>query len=365
MTSVGPLRMRVGVGEHVGQHRRRLAEAHVEGEAAAEAAAVEEVEPGQRVGLVAAQLADEALGRGHRLAGDLLGLVQQVGGPAAAGDREAAGQRHALEPERVAQHLGAGELGRALPLGQRFGRGGQVGVVDRDPLAVRLHQWTGLRGQPGDLGRVELDVVEQHRPPDVGQLVGTDHRRRRRVGFESQRRRGPLGGQPGDPHVEAGRRQPAAEAGHELPGLVLAEDDLAAAVTTGAQQRREHPLEPGQLGLGQASLVGGRGDQRAVEGHGVAVDAGGRHDQLPRVALVGRVELDHELRRRRPASPAWPSGRGGGSARPRPAWRRGSGCRRTGTGTPRTCRRPRSAPAAARAPRAVRRRRGRWRRRTR
>ena len=57
MTSAGPVAG--GAGE-VGEHGRRLAEAHVEGEAAAELGGVEEAEPGQRLGLVAAQLADEA-----------------------------------------------------------------------------------------------------------------------------------------------------------------------------------------------------------------------------------------------------------------------------------------------------------------
>ena len=50
-------------GEQVREHRRRLAEAHVEREAAAETGGVEEAEPRERLGLVAAQLADEALGR--------------------------------------------------------------------------------------------------------------------------------------------------------------------------------------------------------------------------------------------------------------------------------------------------------------
>ena len=67
MTRAGPLAG--GAGE-VGEHGRRLAEAHVEGEAAAELDGVEEAEPGQRLGLVAAQLADEALGRGDRLGRD-------------------------------------------------------------------------------------------------------------------------------------------------------------------------------------------------------------------------------------------------------------------------------------------------------
>ena len=62
MTSAGPLPVvRARWASTVG----RLAEAHVEGQAAAELGGVEEAEPGQRLGLVAAQLADEALGRGR------------------------------------------------------------------------------------------------------------------------------------------------------------------------------------------------------------------------------------------------------------------------------------------------------------
>ena len=60
ITSAGPS---LGVREQVGEHRRRLAEAHVEREAAAEPDRVEEAEPRERLGLVAAQLAVEALGR--------------------------------------------------------------------------------------------------------------------------------------------------------------------------------------------------------------------------------------------------------------------------------------------------------------
>ena len=50
---------RRGAGE-VGEHGRRLAEPHVEREASAELGGVEEADPRQRLGLVRAQLADEA-----------------------------------------------------------------------------------------------------------------------------------------------------------------------------------------------------------------------------------------------------------------------------------------------------------------
>ena len=66
ITSAGPCAGRAG---EVGEHRRRLAEAHVEREAAAEPDGVEEAEPAERLGLVAAQLAGEAV----RLGDDRLG----------------------------------------------------------------------------------------------------------------------------------------------------------------------------------------------------------------------------------------------------------------------------------------------------
>ena len=56
-----------GRADEVGEDRGGLAQAHVEGEAAAEAGGVEEPEPGQRLGLVAAQLAVEAVGRRSRV----------------------------------------------------------------------------------------------------------------------------------------------------------------------------------------------------------------------------------------------------------------------------------------------------------
>ena len=57
-------------GEQVREHRRRLAETHVEREAAAEPDRVEEAEPRQRLGLVAAQLADESVRRARGLGRD-------------------------------------------------------------------------------------------------------------------------------------------------------------------------------------------------------------------------------------------------------------------------------------------------------
>ena len=73
--------------EQVRQQRRRLAETHVECKAAAETGRVEEPEPGEGFGLVAAQLPTNPSGGWARLGLDPVGRGEEVGGPAAAFDR--------------------------------------------------------------------------------------------------------------------------------------------------------------------------------------------------------------------------------------------------------------------------------------
>src|SRR5207302_10525984 len=104
-----------GRGRHAGEHRRRLAEAHVEGEAATESDDVEEAQPGQGLGLVAAQLTAEAVGFDDGIEGDGLRLLEDVGGPAGAFDEDAPGEWRALEADGVAQDLGARELPGRFP----------------------------------------------------------------------------------------------------------------------------------------------------------------------------------------------------------------------------------------------------------
>ena len=220
----------LALGQQVRQQRRGLAQAHVEGQTAAQAGLVQEVEPGQGVGLVGAQLAHEAVGGVHGFASHPFGLGQQVGGPARTGDGQPTRERVALQAEGVAQQLGPRHAGGGLPFGQGGGCRGQIGVIDLDPVAMGPHQRTGLGGQAGDLGRIELDVVEQDRPAHVGQLVRADHRRGGRVGLEAQGGLGPAGGQHGHPDVEAGGGQASTQTRHQLPCLVLAEDDLTPAV---------------------------------------------------------------------------------------------------------------------------------------
>ena len=186
------------------------------------------------------------------------------------------------------------------PLGQGGGRGGQVGPIDVHPAAPDLDQRLGFLGQRGDLGRVELEVVEEHRPPHVGQLLHADlGRAADRLGEQAQLRGGAGGCDTTGQHdVEAGRGQRRPGREHQLDRLVAVEHDLAPAGARPAQHR-EQPLEPAQLGFDLLGL-GARGDHQGVlDGHGVLV-----HARSPRPTAASR--------RRTAAGRAGRSGRRGG-----------------------------------------------------
>ena len=98
---------------------------------------------------------------------------EQLGRPA----RTAEGhppERGRLETEPETKDLGARELGRLRPIGQRRGGLLEIDTVELHPTATRLDERAGLGGQAGDLGGGELDVVEHHRPAHVAQLMSAD-----------------------------------------------------------------------------------------------------------------------------------------------------------------------------------------------
>ncbi len=285
------------VAGEVGEDRRRLAQTHVERQAAAELDGVEEPEPAERLGLVGAELADEPRRGPDRLGRDGRGLVEEIGRPTAAFDEQPLAERRALEADGVTQDLGAGQLGGAGPFGERGRRLLEVDPVELDPPTVRLHEGAGLGRQPSDLVGGELDVVEDRRPPDRAQLPGPDDRVARRLDEQAQTRLRLPPRQRRNPDLEPGRLQRLAGAGHEVPRLVGAEVHLPATQRSRPLQLGQQPLEPHQLlgdGLGR---LGGR--QRDLHVDQGAVGPRRQHRQEPGVPPIGRVELDDELGARR------------------------------------------------------------------
>ena len=60
--------------------------------------------------------------------------------------------------------------------------GVEIGAVDVHPAAADLHQRLGFLRQVGDAGGVEFEVIEEHRPAHIGELLHTDLRRAHSLG---------------------------------------------------------------------------------------------------------------------------------------------------------------------------------------
>ena len=236
-----------GAGEQVGEHRRRLAEAHVEGEAAAEAGGVEEAEPraAPRPGSCAAR---------RRSPSGCRGRLGATGSPAAA-SRSAAQPPPSTEMPPASGEPSRPRARRSISAPDELGRRWRARRARpaaalrsarsmRDPPAAGADERPRFLGQLGDVGGGELDVVEHRRPPHVGELAGADDRRLRR------RRRTPAATASRVAGDSSGTRtsKPAAARrgpviGHQLPRLVLAQHHLAAAGAAGPQQRGHHAFE--------------------------------------------------------------------------------------------------------------------------
>jgi hypothetical protein len=177
------------------------------------------------------------------------GPLQQLGGPTGAVHPYGTTEGAALEADGVADHLGPRHLGDRGPLGQRGGGRGQIGPVEVDPAALHPHERRRLLGEPGDVGRVELQIVEQHRPAHVGQLAHPDLR----VAPDSLGEQAQLGlrlaaRDLGHHHLEAGRLQRLPGGEHELDGLFAVQHHLAAP-GSGPAKGRDQALDPPELGL--------------------------------------------------------------------------------------------------------------------
>ena len=199
-----------------------------------------------------------------------------------------------VETDAVAQDLGAGELRDRLPLGERGRRLFEVDPIDLDPAAARLHERAGLSRESRHICGGELDVVEEHGPGDVAELVRPDHRARRGLREQSERRSRLAPRQRRHPHVEPDGGEGGADDGHELPRLVLAQRHLSATARSGPVEGGEEPVEARPLaGHGPAAAVG---PQRGVDRDELAL-ADGRVDRHePHATGARRVELHDEPR---------------------------------------------------------------------
>ena len=196
-----------------------------------------------------------------------------------------------------------------LALGERGGRLLEVDPIDLDPAVARSDERAGLLGELGDLGGSELDVVEQHGPRHVAELVGADDGVRR-LGEEPEHRRRLAARHRRHADVEPDGGEHRTGRRHQLPGLVLGQRQLTAPRTGGPSDRREGPTQPVPLGgerVGRRAPVEAR--RRSERGSPAPVAARTETSQTP--ALAGRIELNDELRARRrrdaarPALEAW------------------------------------------------------------
>ena len=185
------------------------------------------------------------------------------------------------------------------PLGEGGGRLLEVGPVELDPLAARPHERAGLGGQPGDVGRGELDVVEHRRPAHVAELVGADD------GVARRARRTAAAPGVGLRRDSAGTRTSKPAASSAAPVTVISSHASSWLRYTWPRRRPpaaaelgEEALEPDELvGQGLGAPCCRRGPARS--GSSAALGAAAEHREEPGVARVGRVELDDERGRGR------------------------------------------------------------------
>ena len=197
----------------------------------------------------------------------------------------------------------------SVALGERGGRLLEVDAIDLDPAVARPHEGPGLLGEAGDVGGRELDVVEQHRPGHVAQLVGADDGVRR-LGEQPEHRRrlaarhAPAPGRRTRPRRASGRSSSSAPRpgpGSAPAGRVGCRSSSRGRGT--ARPRRSHSGASGEPPLDLA--------QRGVDRQPLAPAAGARTDTSQTPASPGgssctvRIGRDVDVTPRVQRSSAW------------------------------------------------------------
>ena len=317
MTRVGPLRVApclplAGRGGELlvlqqRQHRGRLAQPHVVGQAGAEAQALQHLEPGHPALLVGAELAGEPFGRGPDVERALQLAPHQCpqltfGRDAEDGDAGLLG----ADARRHLEHLadGHGALRPGLGLVQEAHQAIHLGRPELHPLPAHVDQWRLQLGQAEELGLVDLLVAQRGLPVegDDALLVeqapgaGPPARGGRRRGLEAHAQPGRGASPP--------RRQQHAEPGHLQRRGGLDQEAMGAIEGQRETGRRGLAQRLAQLGVdpyrpaqfGQEDLVG-RAERPAgpLELRAGPPDLFGRHDQAE---VVGGLEEELQLPRR-------------------------------------------------------------------
>ncbi len=111
----------------------------------------------------------------------------------------------------------------------------------------------------------------------------------------------------GDPDVVARCLERVAGPAHELPRLVLAEDDLAPSAGARPEEGRKEAFEAGELILEVLAARSARVHDRGLDGFEVALGTGCLDGEIPVVGVTRRIEEDRELDRLWPDDRATPA----------------------------------------------------------
>ena len=290
ITSAGPPPTRAG---EVGEDGGGLAEAHVEGEAAAELDGVEEAEPAERLGLVRAQLADEALGRGDRRGrrGGGLGSSRSVTQPLPSTVRPA--PKGVPSSPTTWRRISA-PVSWSAPARSARAAAASLRSTRSSSTHLPCERTSGRasaarRATSAAVSSTSSNTADQRTSlswlaPTTVSPVGSTKRRSAGRRLAARQRR--------HPHLEAGRLEGGAGDGHELPRLVLAQVHLAPPEAARPAELVVEALEPDDL-VGEVlrALAVGEG---LLDREQPALGTAAEHRQEPGVAAVGRVELDDE-----------------------------------------------------------------------
>ena len=148
----------------------------------------------------------------------------------------------------MAEDRGPGELADAGPLGEA------EAAAARSARSICTHRPRTWTSGVASLTRAAIpaassfQVVEEHRPLHVGQLLHANLRRPDRFGEEPQLRSGPTLRHDREHGLEPGSHQSGPGGEHQVCRLVIIEDYLTPA-GTGPAEHGQQPFQPPQLSL--------------------------------------------------------------------------------------------------------------------